>query len=191
MNADPMFKVFSDFNCPFCYALHERLHDLKLIDRCEWRGVQHAPQLPTPMKPWQGSLAAELQHEVAVVQRLAPGLLIALPAGKPNTRPAIERAIGLLSQDRVRGMEFVQRTYRAFWCKGKDISDPLILKQLAEGDGPDELDMGSRQKAQAWETAWHATGQAGVPLIVSPDGNLLVGYLPAEEIVGFFDSKSG
>jgi len=33
MNADPVFEFFSDFNCPFCYALHERLHDLKMARR--------------------------------------------------------------------------------------------------------------------------------------------------------------
>ena len=99
MNSGPLFELFSDFNCPFCYALHERLHDLKLIDRCEWRGVQHAPQLPRPMKPWQGSLGVELWHEVTVVQRLAPGLPIAPPPGKPNTKPAIEGAVALLSRD--------------------------------------------------------------------------------------------
>ena len=43
------------------------------------------------MKPWQGSLGAELRHEVTVVQRLAPGLPIPPPPGKPNTRPAINK----------------------------------------------------------------------------------------------------
>jgi hypothetical protein len=87
------YILYSDFNCPFCYALHERLHDMDLLGRCEWRGVQHAPHLPRPMKPWQGSPGAELRQEVAVVQRLAPGLPIALPPGKPNTRAAIEQAV--------------------------------------------------------------------------------------------------
>src|SRR5262245_45744306 len=127
MNAGPMFELFSDFNCPFCYALHERLYDLNLIDRCDWRGVQHAPHLPSPMKPWQGSLGAELRHEVAVVQRLAPELPITLPPGKPNTKPAIERAIALLGLNRTNGMEFIRRTYRAFWCEGQDISDRKVL----------------------------------------------------------------
>src|SRR5512147_506560 len=108
------YTLYSDFNCPFCYAMHERLHEMKLLTLCEWRGVQHASYLPRPMKPWQGSLGAELRHEVAVVQRLAPGLPIALPPGKPNTRLAIERATGLLIRDRTRGMEFVRQVYRAF-----------------------------------------------------------------------------
>lgn len=181
------FLLYGDFNCPFCYALHERLHDLNVIDHCEWRGVQHAPHLPQPMKPWSGALGAELRHEVGMVQRLAPGLPIQLPPGKPNTRPAIERAIGLLREDYQRGMDFVRKTYQAFWCKGNDISDPSVLDLLADGPLPsNDHDGRNRQVAQEWEEAWHLTGQAGVPLIVSPDGDLLVGCVPEERVRRFF-----
>ncbi len=177
--------LYSDFNCPFCYALHERLHELRVLDRCEWRGVQHAPLLPRPMRPWQGSLGAELKHEVAVVQRLAPGLPITLPSGKPNTLPAIEYAIALLRKDLRNGMDFVQRTYRAFWCEGRDISDPVVLTQLA-GEHVEDVEGQNHSIAQKWETAWHATGQNGVPLLVSSDGDLLVGCVPAEQVRQFF-----
>lgn len=180
------FLLYSDFNCPFCYALHERLEELHLLARCDWRGVQHAPHLPRPMKTWEGSWGAELRHEVSVVQRLAPALPIALPSGKPNTLPAIEQAISLLQQDLQQGMDFVHRTYRAFWCDGQDISDPLILRQLAGGSYLGDVDGEYRVVAQRWETAWHATGQAGVPLIVSPSGDLLVGCVPADQVEGFF-----
>ncbi len=178
--------LYSDFNCPFCYALHERLHDVGVIDRCEWRGVQHAPQLPRPMKPWSGSLGAELRHEVTMVQRLAPGLPIALPPGKPNTLPAIEHAIALLQKEPRVGMDFVRRTYRAFWCEGRDISDPVVLKELAGEYVVENGDMQSQVLAQKWETAWHATGQNGVPLLVSSDGDLLVGCVPVEHVRQFF-----
>jgi predicted DsbA family dithiol-disulfide isomerase len=184
--------LYSDFNCPFCYAMHERLHELNVISRCEWRGVQHAPHLPIPMKPWQGTLGAELRHEVTVVQRLAPGLPIALPPGKPNTKPAIEQAAVLLRRDRAQGMAFVRETYRAFWCDGRDISDPVVLKQLAEQIGASTENIGviddeSRQMGRAWESAWHRTGQAGVPLLVSPERELLVGCVPIEQVRQFFD----
>lgn len=180
------FLLYSDFNCPFCYALHERLHDLHVIDRCAWRGVQHAPHLPRPMKPWGGSLGAELRHEVAVVQRLAPGLPIMLPPGKPNTRPAIEVAVGLLRTDRERGMEFVRATYRAFWCEGKDISDPSVLSMLSQGVLEPEPDSDNQQIVHEWESAWHDTGRGGVPLIVSPAGYLLVGCVPEDSVRQFF-----
>lgn len=183
--------LYSDFNCPFCYAMHERLHEMNLVARCEWRGVQHASHLPRPMKPWQGSLGAELRHEVSVVQRLAPELPIALPPGKPNTRPAIEQAVALLRRDPSHAMAFVRETYRAFWCEGRDISDQDVLKQLAEQVGGSLEAVGAvngedRRVAQEWEAAWHATGQAGVPLIVSPDHYLLVGCAPIEDVRRFF-----
>jgi predicted DsbA family dithiol-disulfide isomerase len=185
MNTD-RFALYSDFNCPFCYALHERLHALHLMVRCEWRGVQHAPHLPRPMKPWQGSLGAELRHEVAIVQRLAPGLAIALPSGKPHTGAAIDRAIMLLRRGGVRGMEFVRRAYDAFWREGRDLSDPQVLDQLAPPPSKEANADQNLRIAKEWELAWQATGQAGVPLIVSPDGDFLVGCQPAEKIVEFF-----
>ena len=183
------FMLYSDFNCPFCYALHERLHNLHLLARCEWRGVQHAPHLPRPMKPWQGSLGAELRHEVAIVQRLAPELSLALPPGKPHTGAAIDLAIVLLRRDRARGMQFVRRAYSAFWCEGKDLSNPQVLDQLC-GDPSNGVNAAQTLcTAREWESAWQATGHPGVPVIASSDGELLVGWQPAEKIVAFFHGK--
>lgn len=177
----PDYLLYSDFNCPFCYALHERLHELQLIERCEWRGVQHAPHLPRPMKAWQSSLGAELRQEVALVQRLEPGLPIALPSGKPNTGPAIALAASQLQRGREAGMQMVRALYRAFWVNGQDLSNPLVLDEFGITDGSD-LD----QVMEEWNTAWHETGQAGVPVIVSPQGDLLVGCVPAEQVRRFF-----
>ena len=177
--------LYSDFNCPFCYALHERLYEMNQLDCCEWRGVQHAPYLPKPMARWSGTLGAELAHEVRMVQRLSPGLVISLPLGKPNTRRAIECAASMLRQDAGRGMEFVRQAYRAFWCEGRDLSDPSILQQLAGESAVDGEAEESRRIVQEWETAWHRTGQAAVPLLVSPEGEQLVGCMPVEEIRRF------
>lgn len=182
---DNVSILYSDFNCPFCYAMHERLYEMSLLDRCDWRGVQHAPYLPKPMARWSGTAGAELAHEVQMVQRLAPGLVISLPLGKPNTRLAIEWAASLLRQDVGRGMEFVRQAYRAFWCEGRDLSDPSIVQQLTGESAVDGEAEGSRRIVQAWETAWHEIGQAGVPLLISPEGNQLVGCVSVEEIRRF------
>jgi predicted DsbA family dithiol-disulfide isomerase len=185
------YTLYSDFNCPFCYAMHERLHDMGLLDRCGWRGVQHAPHLSTPMARWSGTLGAELRHEVTMVQRLAPGLPIAVPSGKPNTGQAIQLAAALLRQDVGQGMEFVRQSYRAFWCGGQDLSDAAVLSRLLKaveghpvvsdsGDGP------LAELLDQWHEDWHATGQSGVPLLVAQDGRQLVGLASESDVQQFF-----
>ena len=93
-------------------------------------------------------------------------------------------------------MDFVRETYRAFWCEGRDISDPEVLRKLVEqvGGSPENvgtIDGEDRRVAQEWESAWHVTGQAGVPLIVSPERELLVGCAPEEQIRLFFNQGRG
>jgi predicted DsbA family dithiol-disulfide isomerase len=186
MEAGRLFTVFSDFNCPFCYALHERLHELRLIERCAWRGVQHAAHLPCPLKPWQGTLAVELRHEVSVVRRLAPTLPIQLPLGKPNTGLAIAYAAVLLARDPGAGMALVRAIYRAFWLEGRDISDKALMAELA-GNAPIEVAYDHGQAiAEQWQAAWEATAKAGVPLIVAPNQDLLIGCVSVEELARFF-----
>lgn len=131
-------------------------------------------------------MAAELRHEVALVRRLAPDVPIALPPGKPHTGAAIERMIALLAQNRKGGMEFVRETYRAFWCEGQDLSDSAVLDQLTRDTMDGQPNGETLDLATRWETAWESTGQAGVPLIVSPDGDLLVGCVPTDESIRFF-----
>lgn len=190
MARNDRFSLFSDFNCPFCYALHERLHNLNLLTRCNWQGVQHAPHLPRPMKAWQGTLAAELRHEVAMVGRLSPELPLELPAGKPNTGHAIVLAAEHLDRDREAGMRLVRAIYRAFWWEGRDISDPRVLVGLARDDAPGTHSGNGQRIAGKWSSAWEATGQFSVPMIVAPDGNQLVGCVPTEMIVDFFTANS-
>jgi predicted DsbA family dithiol-disulfide isomerase len=117
---------------------------------------------------------------------LAPEVPIALPPGKPNTLPAIVQAVELLRTDRVQGMAFVRAVYRAFWRDGQDISDPSVLSRLSGVTLPGDQDENSHRISQEWEAAWHETGQAGVPLIVSPQGDLLVGCVPVEQVRRFF-----
>lgn len=187
MKKNGAYLLYSDFSCPFCYALHERLHEMDLLDRCLWRGVQHAPHLPKPMKPWQGSLGADLRQEVAVVQRLTPDLPIALPPGKPNTKRAIERAADLLERDLTEGMKLIRAIYHAVWREGKDISAQTVLDELGGELPRTGSDESIVQLTGEWEAAWRQTGQAGVPLIVSPDEDLLIGCVPVEEVRRFFN----
>ena len=78
-------RLFSDFNCPFCDAMHERLHGLGLVRQVSWGGVEHARHLRAPRALRSGHLAMELKQEVEVMRRLAPELPIATPREKPSS----------------------------------------------------------------------------------------------------------
>ena len=192
MTNDPnQCRLYSDFNCPFCYAMHERLYALGFIEQISWHGVQHAPHLPQPMATWAGHLQAELKQEVEMVRRLAPELPISLPAGKPNTSLAITAAARALREDASRAGEFIRSLYRLFWVNGSDLSDEHLLRLEAEHHGfVGGALFGSIAPAVApllreWRDDWAETDHQGVPLLQRADGQVLVGLVPEETLKRF------
>ena len=187
--------LYSDFNCPFCYAMHERLHDRGMMDHIEWRGVQHAPHLPVPMARWHGRLLQELRHEVTMVRKLAPALPIAVPEGKPNTGSAIALAARVgASHPKIQGRELIRSCYQAFWREGSDISDVRVQRELLDAAGIDadrvlEDHSVSPGLVNGWDEAWRETGQPGVPLLMRPDGAILVGLAGEADLERFMSGS--
>ena len=184
-------RLFSDFNCPFCYAMHERLHGLGLMDHVSWHGVQHARHLRVPMATWSGHLAVELKQEVEVVRRLAPELPITTPRGKPNSGRALAAAARALTLDPIRGQAYIRSLHRLFWVEGQDISDENLLQREADRHGYVSVQIvGARAiesapVLRAWETLWVETEHQGVPLLERPDHALLVGLMPVDAVQRF------
>lgn len=184
--------LYSDFNCPFCYAMHERLQAQGVLEIIQWRGVQHAPHLPIPMAAWNGRLLEELRQEVAMVKRLAPDLSIAVPKGKPNTKSAIELAARLVARLPAKGRELVACLYEALWREGRDVSDQNVQTDLLAAIGLDTVfqeDLMTRSVAERWETEWGRTGHSSVPLLVRPDGAILIGLAREADLKSFLDEE--
>ncbi len=183
--------LYSDFNCPYCYALGERLLAAASAHRVEWRGVQHAPYLPIPMASAGAALAAELSNEVGAIRRLAPEVSITLPRGKPNTGPAIRAVAAALKIDRDCAHAFKDSLYREFWQHGADISDAGVLGELAKAVGlPEELDSSDiRPTVSEWQQAWKSNGLSGVPSMIRSDGAALVGLVTTEAISDFLKGR--
>ncbi len=181
--------LYSDFNCPFCYALGERLNALGLADRVEWRGVQHAPRLPIPMARASSELAEELGQEVAAILRLAPEVRIAVPRGKANTSRAIASVAAVRPLAPAQASAFKDAIYRRFWVSGDDISDPGVLSALAREAGLGVLPSGPEagQRAARWQRDWDASGLRGVPSLLRDDGCALAGLTPAGTLLQFLD----
>ena len=170
--------------------MHERVHARGIMERVEWRGVQHAPHLPIPMAPWNGQLLDELRHEVAMVGRLVPMLPLTVPEGKPNTRPAIQLAARVLGRDVGQGSALVRRLYWLFWRDGRDLSDVGVLGEALASLGLDPQGLLEQDEATAhilgdWDDLWRSTGQAGVPLLRRTDGTLLVGLARESDLDHF------
>src|SRR3954468_20777403 len=127
--------LFTDLNCPFCYATEQRLEALGVAKAITWRGVEHEPDLVVPMDVNDAEIAAELAEEVESVRSRAPEVPIKLPPGKANTSPGLLAAAAALRIDPVRGAAFRHSVYRAFWRDGRDVSDPAVLDELAREHG--------------------------------------------------------
>jgi predicted DsbA family dithiol-disulfide isomerase len=83
-------------------------------------------------------------------------------------------------------MNLIRAIYYAFWHEGKDISDQSVLDQLCATLPDSGSDDAIARLTGEWEAAWQQTGQAGVPLIVSPAEELLVGCVAPEALRRFF-----
>lgn len=185
--------LFSDPNCPFCFATEERLHALELEHRVEWRGVQHAPHLPVPMHHSSHPFGEDLNGEVMAIRARAPEVPIEVPPGKPNTALAIQMGAAALAVDPDGGRRFVRLLYSAFWVDGADLSVPAVLDELGEraGVGRPKADRSSAATADSWQESWQRSGAAGVPLLVRRDGRTVYGLAEPNELRAFLSVAEG
>lgn len=183
--------LYSDPNCPFCYAIGERLLTLGVERQVEWRGVQHAPHLPIPRDERNVRLNAEIGREVHFVGRLAPEVPIRALHGKPNTGPAIRAIAAAIHLDPTLGHRFKRRLYRSLWQSDADISDERVLTACARGLALPNLPIGPEVDALVarWRQDWEEVGANSVPLLVRHDGEVLSGLVSTEQLAGFLGLK--
>jgi len=184
---DPEFVLYSDFNCPFCYAFGERVIQLQAADRIAWRGVQHAPHLAVPMASAGPTFRRELEREVQSIQRLAPDVPISLPRGKPNTGPAIQAVASALRIDGEKAHALATSFYRALWQHRRDISDSATIHTLmAEAGLHDAIDAAAADSiTRSWHNAWLERGVGSVPELVRRDGEALIGLVDRDILHSF------
>lgn len=152
--------------------------------------------LPIPLKTWDGQLQAELRQEAAVVRRLAPGLVISIPDGKPNTGPAIAASAKAWQLDRRRALLFIRHLYHALWQDGRDLSADATIERVALSAGwepallMEEVGVDVAPMLESWDEEWQATGHLAVPLLSRNEDHLLPGLAPSPEIERFLDDSS-
>ena len=131
------FIAYGDLNCPFCFALHERLLAWNLLDRIEWRLIVHAPELSSSMFSMEDQ--SLLANEVFSIHHRAPDV----PVNLPPTRPGSEMATRLLHA--LDGLPIEQQVpvrvalYRALWVEGENIADAQALQAVIERAGLSDI----------------------------------------------------
>jgi predicted DsbA family dithiol-disulfide isomerase len=183
--------LFTDLNCPFCYATEQRLEQLGVSGTIAWRGVEHEPDLPVPMALDDAEIAAELVEEVQSVSGRAPEVAIAVPPGKANTAAGLLATAAALRVDPVRGASFRQAVYRAFWRDGRDVSDPAVLDELARDQGLPALRTSPEDAltVASWRLEWERSLLRGVPLLIRDDGETVYGLKDIETLARFVHAE--
>ena len=179
--------LFTDVNCPFCYATEIRLEALGVMDQVQWRGVEHEPGLPVPMRLDDEEIAAEMAEEVTSVRDRAPEVPIALPPGKANSGLALATAVAATRVDEEQGRKLRHELYSAFWRDGQDVSDPAVVESVVAGAGMAGLEVlpEDELRVASWRLEWERSPLHGIPLLVRPDAATVYGLKDSDVLQKF------
>lgn len=178
--------VYADLNCPFCFALHERLTSLNLMGYVDWRSIEHAPKITFNVNDYQ--MQSELTHEVTRVRKLAPDVTIMVPPARPNSHFASELVteINKIYPDKSSNLRSL--IYRALWVDGKDLGQQYILEEILRDAciPKPQISLTSMDKLHQWQQEWEQGDfSRNIPALVTHDGNKLLG-LPSKQILEAF-----
>ncbi|MGH1344136.1 MAG: DsbA family oxidoreductase [Nannocystales bacterium] len=182
--------AYGDFNCPFCYALEERLTTRTADARVEWRLVEHAPELPATLEEATEQEQQELAQELAALVVRAPDVPIRKPPFRPQSGPAIRACIAASHIAPAAADQLRLAVFRALWLEGRNIADGAVLGGLASACGIRETLNGSAYAAHAsgWTAEWRAAQFNRIPCLVSRNDAKLLGLSTVDRLDLFLRS---
>jgi len=153
MENTDIISVYADINCPFCFALHERLDDLGLLSAVEWKTIEHAPNKDdAPDSPKRTS---QLEVEYQLVIQRAKDTKIINPLFVPNTKLANSYIKAVQDYFPEKLIAVRKSVYRALWQIGANIDDKSVLDRImAAHDIPLPLDFTGEQELKTWQREW-------------------------------------
>jgi predicted DsbA family dithiol-disulfide isomerase len=182
--------AYGDLNCPFCYALEERLIARDVMHRVEWRLVEHAPALPVELGVALAAEHEELGHELESLLERAPNVRIARPPFRPNSGRAIQAVAEACALDPLRAWALRLSLFRALWREGRNIADPQVISALVERAGLPPLQGTAAAAAVAarWTREWHDARYERIPVMISDVNTKLLGLVPLRRLELFLAS---
>lgn len=182
--------VYGDLNCPFCYALEERLVARDVVHQVEWRLVEHAPALPVELQAVQAEELEELGRELESLRERAPDVRIARPPFRPSSGRAIRAVAEACTIDPPRAWALRRSLFRALWRDGRNIADPQVIAALVERAGLPALcgTAAAVEAAVRWTREWRDARYERIPVMVSDVDTTLLGLVPARRLDEFLAS---
>lgn len=185
------YVVYCDLNCPYSYALHEKLKPISKSHSIEYRLVEHAPDLG--LYGNRPEILTELASDVFAVRSLAEDVPLALPPERPDSRFAILCIIAASKTSPERANKLRELFYTALWVEGKDISCPSIIFNCINQAGlPLDLEVedDSEEQLELWQAQWDSSQVASrIPAIIAPDNRKLLGLPSTEDLNAFFNGE--
>lgn len=184
---------YSDFNCPYCYSLNERLRTIGDIQSVEWRGIQHMPAASSVVRTID--VQSELLGEVAVIRKRAREIAIVTPDFRPSTALANDVVCALRDEEPAKVAGLRTLIYRSYWQEGRDFSDPEILRELVELAGleyPDSIeDPDGTRLLEEWQAEWEGERyNHRLPVLLSTElDEPLLGFPTYEVLYKFFTGE--
>jgi hypothetical protein len=177
--------VFSDFNCPYCFALNERLDALGLADKVRWIGIEHRPDLPHGPCNAQADVD-KLAFEVADMLRRAPDVQAHQPHAWLNSRHALLIQNAIEDDAPERAHELRRAIYRTYWQNPAGTLDEAALQGILDAMElalpevePDHLD----ELTALWRRRFDR-----IPAMLAPTGATHLGLQDATSVARFIGS---
>ncbi|MBN3562420.1 diguanylate cyclase [Aliamphritea spongicola] len=186
--------VYGDFNCPFCYALHEHLAAHDWLTDVRWKLIEHAPD--AQIREFTLDEQVELASEVATVRHRAPEIHIALPPIRSNTRRANQLAASLELLHPEKVPAFRLAVYRALWQQGRDIAQEQVLLALLSECGLTASEIQNYNLAQReallreWQAGWEdPVFQRRIPILQHHNSRAMLGLSSVTEILAYLSGN--
>jgi diguanylate cyclase (GGDEF)-like protein len=181
-----MIRVYSDFNCPFCFVQHTRIKQLGLENDVEWRFVEHAPNLSSQVESEQAITA--LNSEYSLILQRGSDTEVNNPQFCVNTRIAILSFISIRQSHPQIAFEYLSEIYKAYWQQAKDISDTIVLRGILSHFAINELKIDSNAEIvqNRWQQQWQSGGfDSRIPALSTSGNRLLLGLQHIKNISNF------
>ena len=192
--AQGLYVAYADFNCPFCFALSERLAGLDVASEVDWRPIQHLPDAPEPAQPLQAGDLDELREEIERLGTVEPEIRVRNQRLRPSSRLATRALAAIRGSHPELAWGFIRGIYRALWREGRDISDAEVVREVADDCGvelPADFadDQALQDEIDAAQKEWEEGDfDRRLPVMQSPQGATLMGLGSAERTRLFIES---